>query len=191
MTDEQILHSIEIIHEMGIEAKYSVIIQETGEHSKALRARLTHLITKGLICSHDGAYYITTDGKNKLDCARERPFFDKNWGDFANEVLTGMDNQGKQSSFVNPVLPKSQGNDSFADHTEDRVIREITRDSVARKLIACHPWLEVDKLIDYWDNNQIVDCETCGELGVHELNKNRANGLAAVCINCQRRHRSK
>lgn len=191
MKDEKILLAVETLDEMCLPTNISSIARESGADEGVLRVQLRRLSKNELLYSFSSMYILTDKGRDLLDNARVNQYPVENWGAFSDEVLTGMDKNGFESSFINPVLPKSHDSSYFGNHTEDKFIRAIKQDGLVRDLIQTHPWLSVDKLSEYWSNNQIVECAKCGNMAVHSMSRYRSSGLSKYCINCQREKRKK
>jgi hypothetical protein len=181
MLDETVLIIIAQLEDRGLRPLARTIAAETKINCRLLRIQLRRMVELQLINCVNGIYRLTDVGLAAIDCARDHPYPVEDWGGFADEVLTGLTSDGARTEIRYAALPKKWGRQHNGNCAEDRFIRDLANSDTLANLLDNHPWLGVDRLVEYYDDNLIYNCIACGNLAVH---KTCRAGL--TCINCQR-----
>ena len=149
--------------------------------------RLRRLRDKGLVSYDKGEYWVTPQGHDLLQEARENPnlVWGKEYYDWRDEVETGIDQDGNESAMVNKVLPKSAHSYYSGDY-DDAMVSRIQETELIDHLKVRNPGITIDKMFDYLAEGLVKHCKRCNELGIFRKDKSKKSGMRSICKYCER-----
>lgn len=179
----RIMAAIKFLRETGIRQSGSNISRYIGSSAES---SLLEMVRDGYLTVHGGEYYPTSDAVDWQDAA---PLYatTEDYGPWLQEVVTGINSKGEESSIVNPVVPSGMTCHTPDDRYEgliDKII-EVGDDVLS---VAEYTGIEPGEVWCRSEDGLVQLCNRCGEQSV--FHRRSDNGrIRSACVVCSKKRR--
>ena len=162
----------------GVPVTIKALLGHIGKENQHGREAVKTLVNDGFINMIGNKISTTIEGAELFQDACDNPVADfEGYYQFRNEVLTGCDSNGHQSTIDTAVLPSNKRythNSAGAAH--DRVM------DLAKRL-----QLSTDQCLEWIQQGKIRECRRCGIVAVHTMDNGTPKNMCNKCRYIERR----